>query len=101
MERSDLVVSTSGSSVTGCVRRTCREGDEALFGRYMTGLSHSTTFVLITSVGGVSHGPRHFRPCLPTFLLRGTPLFRSFVLSARLSIIGSQLSRVVMLACGS
>ena len=66
----------------------------ALFDECVANLSHDALFSLVTDMQKVVEKPHAFQPYLPPFIISNAPLFRSFILSAQLSLNADRSSHI-------
>ena len=61
-------------------------GMRSLFNECVANLSNEAAFTLVVDMKCIDEHPERFEDYLPSFLLKNAPLFRSFILSAQLSL---------------
>ena len=69
-------------------------GNRTLFNECMANLANEVDFSLVADMQKVEENPQHFHSYLPTFMLENASLFRSFILSAQLSLNGERPSHI-------
>ena len=67
-------------------------GNRTLFNECMSNLANEVDFSLVADMQKVEENPQRFQPYLPPFMIENASLFRSFILSAQLSLNGERPS---------
>ena len=69
-------------------------GVRSLFNECVANLSNEAAFSLVVDMKNIDEHPERFQSYLPSFVLKNAPLFRSFILSAQLSLSGERPSHL-------
>ena len=69
-------------------------GNRTLFNECMANLANEVDFSLVADMQKVEENPQRFQSYLPPFMLENVSLFRSFILSAQLSLNGERPSHI-------
>ncbi len=69
-------------------------GNRSLFNECMANLANEVDFSLVADMQKVEENPQRFQSYLPSFMLANASLFRSFILSAQLSLKGERPSHI-------
>lgn len=69
-------------------------GVRSLFNECVANLSNEAAFSLVVDMKNIDEKPERFQSYLPSFVLKNAPLFRSFILSAQLSLSGERPSHL-------
>ena len=69
-------------------------GNRTLFNECMANLANEVDFSLVADMQKVEENPQRFQSYLPSFMLENASLFRSFILSAQLSLNGERPSHI-------
>lgn len=69
-------------------------GSRTLFNECVANLANEVDFSMVADMQKVEENPERFRAYLPSFMLQNASLFRSFILSAQLSLNGGRPSHI-------
>ncbi len=69
-------------------------GVRTLFNECVANLSNEAAFSMVVDMKCIDDHPERFQAYLPPFVLRNSPMFRSFILSAQLSLNGEHPSHL-------
>lgn len=96
--KEDSLLISSDKDSTALYMEQAQELDEmksyALFDECVANLSHDALFSLVADMQKVVDAPQMFQPYLPPFIINNAPLFRSFILSAQLSLNADRSSHI-------
>lgn len=97
IKESDWLVSADRDS-TQCYMNEAYDANESgnrtLYSECVANLSNEASFALVADMQRVAQDPQLFRDYLPAFILNNAPLFRSFILSAQLTLTPEQSSHI-------
>lgn len=92
-----LIISVDKDSTLVCMEQAYEANEKnrrTLFNECVANLSREASFTLVTDMEKVYQQPERFIGYLPTFILDNIPLFRSFILSAQLSLTHERPSHI-------